>query len=102
MSFKYPHTCPKIDKEIERAKDSIISSLEDYCLELCPFLTVEKLRELSKKWGSDLYDQISGAFESTRESNEDMRKEAEHQIENLKLRIEELEKEIDDLENQSK
>ena len=100
MGLDFPHTCPKIDKAITEAKDTIIDYLKDYITDLCPYITDEKALELSKDWGTDLYDKISDCFEATRETNKDMRKEAEYQIEQLESEIEDLKSEIKELESQ--
>lgn len=100
MGLDFSHTCPKIDKAITEAKDIIIDYLKDYITELSPYITDEKASELSKDWGTDLYDKISDGFEATRETNEDMRKQADYQIEKLESEIEYLKSEIKELESQ--
>lgn len=100
MGLDFSHTCPKIDKAISEAKDTIIDYLKDYITDLCPYITDEKANELSKDWGTDLYDKISDGFEATRETNEDMRKQADYQIEKLEAEISELKSEIYELERQ--
>ena len=100
MGLDFPHTCPKIDKAITEAKDTIIDCLKDYITDLCPYLPDDKVLELSENWGSDLYYKISDCFEATRETNEDMRKQADYQIERLESEIEDLKSEIKELESQ--
>jgi chromosome segregation ATPase len=107
MGLDFSHTCPKIDKAISEAKDTIIDYLKDYITDLCPYISDEKANELSKDWGTDLYDKISGGFEATRETNEDMRKEADRQIDyaeaeikDLNARIEELKGQVSELESE--
>ena len=100
MGLDFSHTCPKIDKAISEAKDTIIDYLKDYIVDLCPYLPDEKADELAKDWGADLYDKISDGFESTRETNEDMRKQADYQIEKLEAEISDLKSEISELERQ--
>ena len=62
--------------------------------------SILKVNELSKDWGTDLYDKISDGFEATRETNEDMRKQADYQIERLESEIDDLKSEIKELESQ--
>ena len=100
MGLDFSHTCPKIDKAISEAKDTIIDYLKDYITDLCPYISDEKANELSKDLGTDLYDKISDGFEATRETNEDMRKQADYQIERLESEIEDLKSEIKELESQ--
>lgn len=100
MSLDYSHTCPKIDKAISEAKDTIIDYLKDYIVDLCPYLPDEKANELAKDWGADLYDKISDGFENVRETNEDMRKQADYQIDKLETEISDLKSEISELERQ--
>ena len=100
MGLDFSHTCPKIDKAISEAKDTIIDYLKDYITDLSPYITDEKANELSKDWGTDLYDKISDGFEATRETNEDMRIHADYQIENLEAEISDLKSEISELERQ--
>lgn len=97
MGLDFSHTCPKIDKAISEAKDTIIDYLKDYITDLCPYITNEKASELSKDWGTDLYDKISDGFEATRETNEDMRKEADRQIDYAEEKLSNAEEEIKDL-----
>lgn len=100
MGLDFSHTCPKIDKAISEAKDTIIDYLKDCITDLCPYITDEKASELSKDWGTDLYDKISDGFKATRETNEDMRKQADYQIEKLESEIDDLKSEIKELESQ--
>lgn len=84
MSFKYPHTCPAIDKEIHAARSAIYSFLKDLLEEACPLLGRAKLNDLSDTYTDSLYDKLESAFETVRKTNEDMRSEAESQIDDLK------------------
>ena len=100
MGLDFPHTCPKIDRAISEAKNTIIGYLKDCITDLCPYISDEKANELAKDWGTDLYDKISDGFEATRETNEDMRREADYQIKELESEIDDLNSEIIDLEIQ--
>jgi predicted RNase H-like nuclease (RuvC/YqgF family) len=99
-SFNYPHTCPKIDKAIASAKHVIQSHLRDYIKDLCPYIPDEKAIELSDDWGVIIYDNISDCFEIVRETNEDMRREANSRIDRLVDEISDLNEQIEELERQ--
>lgn len=45
MGLDFSHTCPKIDKAISEAKDTIIDYLKDCIVDLCPYLPDEKADE---------------------------------------------------------
>lgn len=79
-NFYYQHTCPKIDKEIS----DFDGALED-CISSVELI----IRDLSSK--------ANKAFESVRETNEDMRRAANEQIDDLMQEIEELKIQVSDL-----
>lgn len=99
-SFDFPHTCPKIDKAIAEAKLTIKYYLKDYINDLCPYISEEKATELSNHWGETIYNDISDCFENVRKTNEDMRKEADSQIDRLLDEISGLNEQIKELERQ--
>jgi uncharacterized protein Yka (UPF0111/DUF47 family) len=96
-SFDFSHTCPKIDKAITAAKDTIKSYLKDYINDLCPYIPDGKAIELSNDWGETIYNDISDCFETVRETNEDMRDEANRQISALEDEVDSLKDEIKQL-----
>ena len=98
MGFNYENTCPKIDKAIDEAKNIIIDYLKEYIMDLCPYIPQDKADDLSKTWGNHVYNEISGAFETVRETNADMRMEADYQIDELESEIERLKSELEKLE----
>ena len=98
MGFNYEHTCPKIDRAIYETRNTLIDYLKEYIMDLCPYVSKDKADDLSKTWGNQIYDEISGAFETVRETNEDMRKEADYQIYELESEIERLKSELEKLE----
>jgi len=88
-NFDYGYTCPDIDKEISNFESTLNDNLIDLISELNPmFSETNKEREYREGWAESIYDSAENCFEKVRETNQDMRKEAEYQIENL---IEELE-----------
>ena len=88
-SFDYRHTCPDIDLQIRYFKENLSNHLDDLIEELNPmYAGTDKKWEYRESWESIIYDSAENCFEGVRKTNEDMRKEAEYQIENL---IDELE-----------
>jgi chromosome segregation ATPase len=76
--FDYKHTCPAIDKGLDR----LHSEIYNYDSESFD--------------AASLYDGVSRIFEDVRATNVDMRNAAEKQISDLANRIEDLESELDD------
>ena len=99
-SFDFAHTCPKIDKAINSCKDRLESYLTDYINEMCPMIPDQKVAEIAKDWSEQIYDDISDCFESVRQTNEEMRDEANRQIANLEDELENAKDEIISLERQ--
>jgi gas vesicle protein len=95
-SFDFAHTCPKIDKAIDSCKDRLESYLTDYINEMCPMIPDTKVSKIAKEWSTQMYDDISDCFESVRQTNEEMRDEANRQIESLE---DELENEKDEVKH---
>ena len=83
MSLDFSYTCPKIDKEIDRVKSTIEYHLEYYIKQLCPLMSLDTVYELRKNWTKEIYDNIESAIETVRETNQDMRNQAEKQINQL-------------------
>lgn len=99
MPFNYSHTCPDIDREIARAKENIEYFLNATVEELCPmFASVE---DEKNEWVAEntkmLYEDLEGCFEAVRKTNEDMRSEAEKQIEAVEEFKDELNDELEQL-----
>ena len=89
-SFDYKHTCPEIDSQIKSFKESLSNHLDDLISELNPmFAETDKEKEYRDGWVESIYDSAEQCFEGVRKTNEDMRKEAEYQIENLMEELEE-------------
>jgi multidrug resistance efflux pump len=100
IDFDYPNTCPKIDKEIDRAKAAIESFIDDLLDQACPLLTYERRKELAADYAANLYGDLEDAFEAVREANEDMRSEANRQIRELADQVSDLEGQVEHLEGQ--
>ena len=82
MSFKYNNTCPIIDHAIEGFKENLRDKLDSIIDDLVPLLDgTDKKDELINKYTESIYSENEGYFENTRQSNVDMRSEAESQME---------------------
>ena len=68
--------------------------------ECCPLLEGDKKASFIKGYADQIYDDLEGNFEGVRRSNEDMRSEADRQIDKLEDRVSELEADIEDKEAQ--
>jgi predicted RNase H-like nuclease (RuvC/YqgF family) len=104
--FIYKHTCPDIDKGLNQFRKDLESRLEDLINECCPLLDGRPLIDLIERHVDAIHSDFSVNFENVRETNEDMREEAESQINNLEIEItdikEESESQINDLETKIK
>lgn len=99
-SFDFPHTCPKINKAIDSCRDTLESYLYGYIEDLCPYIPSAEVERISKNWSKEMYDAISDCFESVRQTNEEMRDEANRQIAYLEDEISDLKYEVKSLESQ--
>ena len=99
-SFDFAHTCPKIDKAIDSCKNTLESYLSGYIEDLCPYIPSAEVERISKDWSEQMYDAISDCFESVRQTNEEMRDEANRQIADLEDEISNLKDEVKSFESQ--
>lgn len=106
MSFDYGFTCPDIDSNIDDTKEQVHDFLLDLYRELNPLLEdildrdIPESVNLKAKEDTDyLYSILEDIFENVRNINEDMRKEADTQISELKDRVYDLESEVERLES---
>jgi chromosome segregation ATPase len=100
MGLDFSYTCPKIDKEIDRVKSTIEDHLEDYIKQLCPLMSMETVYELRSQWTKEMYDNLESVIETVRETNQDMRSQAEKQINQLNDEVSELKEEISTLQRE--
>ena len=98
--FDFAHTCPKIDKAIDSCKDTLESYLSGYIEDLCPYIPQAEVERISKDWSKEMYNAISDCFESVRQTNEEMRDEANRQIADFEDEISNLKDEVKYLESQ--
>src|SRR5690606_29284319 len=103
-TFDYKHTCPQIDKFIDQFQAELSNHLDDLIIQICPILQgTSQLREIREDFETAIYNSAEPCFEGVRETNQEMRKEAEYQIEDLIDEVEEhkksseyFERELDD------
>lgn len=85
--FKYPYTCPEIDRKIGAARGEFISAMtqvfKDYGVKGASFRDAQEA-------GEELFSVVSDIFEGTRQSNENMRTAANKQIEEMDEELLEL------------
>lgn len=107
--FRYPHTCPDIDKNIKAFKDSLEEYLTDLFDYICPPSLVDsnEAQKIKKDYLKYISDEANNCFENVRTVNSDMRDEVERvldlknsEIDELNDTIGTLEKRIDDLKEQ--
>lgn len=98
-SFDFPYTCPRIDKAIDSCKDTLEICLSGYIKDLFPYVPSAEVVLISIDWSKQIYDAISDCFESVRQTNEEMRDEANRQIEDLEDEISNLKYEVKSLES---
>ena len=104
MGLDFGHTCGEIDGYMDDAKKAIEFHIDSMLDEASPLAAGELKNKFVKDSAHSLYEEIAHAFEQVRKTNEEMRKEADRQIddlidenERLKADIENLEQEIRDL-----
>jgi len=98
MPFKYPHTCPDIDRQISEAKSVLKDYFRDLISDICPVLGAKELDEIVEKYTKYTYEDLEDIFEKVRSTNEDMREEANRQIESLEDDVSDLQEKIYELE----
>ena len=85
MSFDFPHTCPKIDKNIDEFKDQLFQHIYNILSDLNEPLynqlyQSKQLESYINNYVSNIYDDVKDIFEAVRTSNSDIRDAAEYQI----------------------
>ena len=94
-SFDYKNTCSDIDNSISNFQSIIVENLEGLLEEV---KDEEDIQDLLVNYSTAIYNEFEQNFEAVRSTNEDMRKEAEIQISNLKDEIENLKSQVSTLE----
>ena len=94
MGLDYGHTCPDIDRGIDQTKTDIENNLDSMIDDCCPLFEGDKKQDFIKGYADAIYDDLEGNFENVRRCNEDIRSEADRQIDKLEDRVSELEAEL--------
>lgn len=94
MGFDYDNTCPIIDENIKDFKFTLEDGLIDMLDECCPLLVNKQKTDFIQDFITSIFNNVETCFEGTRNSNIDMREEAEIQINELEGVINDQENEI--------
>ena len=99
MSFNYPYTCPKIDKNITEFKDQLYQHIDNLISDHNELFyeQLDKTKQLEKyiqQYVDNLYNDVEQIFETVRTSNSDIRDAAEYQINEKQNIIDHLEAEL--------
>jgi chromosome segregation ATPase len=102
MGFEYKYTCPEIDSAIGDLQQDIERNVNDLLDEACPILGGESKIVFVNGYLKTFNREVIDHFETARQTNMDMRAEAERQIEAVEKRAEEAESEVANLESKIK
>jgi septal ring factor EnvC (AmiA/AmiB activator) len=103
MSFNYQFTCPTIDEEIGVVKDKIYSTIKNLLEGVNgEELSEEIIKDIASDYELHLYCDVEDSFEKVRQTNIDMRTEADYQIGERNEQLCELRDLIEDLRDQLK
>lgn len=89
MGFDYHWTCPDIDQTIDQLNHDIHEEVVDAVESLCGFNCTDDQKTQLLEHTERIYNLISGSVEKIRDTNSDMRKAAEDQIDSLKIDLDE-------------
>ena len=98
--FDYPNTCPKIDKEIDKAKSILKGTIENIIEQVCPLMSWPDVQKHAGDFAEGIYSDLESCFETVRSANEDMRSAADSQIEGLIEEVRNLEYELREVRSQ--
>ena len=88
MRFSYPFTCPKIDANINDFKSNLECFIHDLILKLSPrYLETSDAKLFIQEKQLVFYAENESIFENVRQSNEDIRKSAESQIDDIQIEL---------------
>lgn len=94
MGLDYGWTCGNIDAGISESKEAITDTVKDL-LEKYSELDGEQIEDIAESESGYLYRELESVFEGVRSTNEDMRKEADRQIDQLEGEVEDLKQQLD-------
>ena len=92
--FQFKHTCPEIDKNLEKLKDDFFDLLEEFKTEIQQGNNLD-----TNDYTYDLYELIEKTYEAVRSTNEKMRAAAEGQMTDLINEATDLKEEIKELKD---
>ena len=99
MSFDYPYTCPRIDKNITIFKNVayrlIESLIEEHNPKLVETIKSSDLEMIINQEVDNFYFDVKSLFEDVRNSNSDIRSAAEYQLKEKEDLISYLEGQIE-------
>lgn len=95
MPLDFKHTCPTINRHIERIEHSIRDTLLDKFQDMLPLVSGTYLKGMVDVWATEIYLNISDDIEAIRETNEDMRSAADKQIDDLVDELASLKQEME-------
>lgn len=99
MALDFGYTCPDINSSIDDFKSRVSYHLDSLLDDCCPLFDGEKKDELIDNYVGYIYSEFESCFEDVRRTNENMRKEADYQIENVQELLDDAKADIHDLEN---
>ncbi len=89
-NFEYPYTCPDINRHINTFKDKMSDYVDEIIDDLSPlFARTKEAMAYREDCLREIYEFAEDCFEKTRDTNLDMRREAERQIQRLSEELEE-------------
>ena len=89
--FDFPNTCPTIDRKIKTAQVEMKSFINNLIEDICPYIPAKERENMADSYARELYASIEDCFEVVRNTNEEMRDEADRQITALQDQISDLE-----------
>ncbi len=101
LNFDFHYTCPDIDKNIRDFENDLESEINDIIVDISPKIPQAERLLLAEKYSNSIYKSAEMYFENVRKTNENMREEAEAQIQRLLNQVEELEQQVKELEREN-
>lgn len=99
VGLDFNNTCPVIDDQIAQFQQVVKHRLADLIETVSPYTSAEKREELATDHMQWIFSDCEPLFETLRQTNSDMRKQAERQLSDLGDRVAELEVQVDELES---
>lgn len=97
MGLDFGNTCPDIDAGIDATKDLFRQEFQDFANWMMSNDIDDELVESKvEEFAEDVYDQFEDIFEGVRSTNEEMRKAADFQIDDLEWDLSAAEEEAKD------